>query len=342
LFSFGFAAIGAQRFRGCFFERNNARTLSSYARRILPSFGPLEKPFSKYIALPPFKRGRPTQERKIVFIWFFGVLAVGAQCVGGFFLGRRTLRQIAFPDTTQSSALKNTIKKILKALPFAFTQNQRYDRLTQQVIRKVCRPDSHCVDVGCHKGEILDLFLRAAPRGTHYGFEPIPELYHSLRAKYAAQPNCQLFDIALSNQAGTASFNYVVSNPSYSGLLKRRYDRPNETDTLITVRTEKLDAVLPPEARVDVLKIDVEGGELMVLEGAVSTLTRCKPLVIFEHGLGASEVYGSTPARVFGLLESCGLRVSLLDHFLAGKPPLALPDFERQYHQKLNYYFVAY
>jgi FkbM family methyltransferase len=238
--------------------------------------------------------------------------------------------------------LKNTIKKILKALPFSFTQNQRYDRLTQQVIRKVCRADSHCVDVGCHKGEILDLFLQAAPLGNHYGFEPIPALYQSLCTKYEAQSNCHLFDIALSNQAGTASFNYVVSNPSYSGLLKRRYDRPNETDTLITVRTEKLDTLLPSDARVDLLKIDVEGGELMVLEGAVATLMRCKPVIIFEHGLGASEIYGSTPARVFDLLENCGLRVSLLDRFLAEAPPLARADFERQYHQKINYYFVAY
>ena len=67
--------------------------------------------------------------------------------------------------------MKELIKKALKSLPFDFTLNQRYDRLTRKVIRKVCRPDSHCVDVGCHKGEILDLLLAAAPLGVHYGFE---------------------------------------------------------------------------------------------------------------------------------------------------------------------------
>ena len=155
------------------------------------------------------------------------------------------------------------------------------------------------MDVGCHKGEILDLFLQAAPQGIHFGFEPIPVLFQNLKVKYAGRTNCHLYDLALSNQQGTSSFNYVVSNPSYSGLLKRRYDRPNEEDTLITVRTEKLDDILPPDIRVDVIKIDVEGGELMVLEGAVATLTRCKPIVIFEHGLGASEMYGSTPGKSF-------------------------------------------
>ena len=238
--------------------------------------------------------------------------------------------------------MKEAIKKILKALPFVFTKNQRYDRLTQQVIRHVCRPDSHCVDVGCHKGEILDLFLQAAPKGIHYGFEPIPIMFQNLQAKYAGRANCHFYDIALSNQKGTSSFNYVLSNPSYSGLLKRRYDRPNEEDTLITVRTEKLDDVLPLDFRVDLMKIDVEGGELMVLEGAVETLKRWKPVVIFEHGLGASELYGSTPEKVFDLMESCGLKVSLLDRFMKNEAPFSREAFAKQYYERLNYYFIAY
>ncbi len=223
-----------------------------------------------------------------------------------------------------------------------FTKNQRYDRLTQQVIKQVCRPQSHCIDVGCHKGEILDLFLLAAPQGTHHGFEPIPVLYQNLISKYESKTNCHFHDIALSNQKGASSFNYVVSNPSYSGLLKRNYDRANEQDTQITVRTERLDDVLPKDFQVDLIKIDVEGGELMVLEGATETLTRNKPVVIFEHGLGASELYGSTPEKVFGLLQSCGLRVSLLDRFLKNAPPFTLEEFSAQYFERLNYYFIAY
>jgi FkbM family methyltransferase len=238
--------------------------------------------------------------------------------------------------------LKETIKRILKALPFVFTKNQRYDRLTQAVIRHVCRPDSHCVDVGCHKGEILDLLLKAAPQGAHFGFEPIPLLFQNLKTKYAGQPNCQLFDVALSNKKGTSSFNYVVSNPSYSGLIKRHYDRPNEEDTQITVRTERMDDFFPSDARIDLIKIDVEGGELMVLEGAVQTLRRCKPVVIFEHGIGASDLYGSTPEKVFDLLEGCGLRVSLLDRFLKNAPAFTREAFAKQYYDQRNYYFVAY
>lgn len=166
-------------------------------------------------------------------------------------------------------------------------------------------------------------------------------LFQNLKEKYVARANCQLYDIALSNLHGSSSFNYVVSNPSYSGLLKRRYDRPNEEDTQITVRTEKLDDVWPSDLRLNVLKIDVEGGEQMVLEGAKETLMRWKPTIIFEHGLGASDIYGSTPEQVFALLESCGLRIFLLENFLAEGPSLDADGFAKQFYERRNYYFVA-
>lgn len=237
--------------------------------------------------------------------------------------------------------MKELIKKALKSLPFDFTLNQRYDRLTRKVIKSVCRPDSHCIDVGCHKGEILDLLLAAAPRGVHYGFEPIPDLFDKLNLKYGADNRCHILDIALSDNKGTASFNYVVSNPSYSGLRKRTYDRAEEKDTLITVRTERLDDVLPENFRVDFIKIDVEGGELLVMKGAAGIMKKYKPVVIFEHGLGASDIYGSTPEQVFDLLQECGMSVSLLDRFLDGKPPLDRAAFSGQYHSRENYYFIA-
>ena len=209
-------------------------------------------------------------------------------------------------------------------------------------MQKVCKPESNCIDVGCHKGEILDLFLQNAPKGTHFGFEPIPDLFKNLVVKYAGKPNCRLFDIALSDKAGTSGFNYVVSNPSYSGLLKRDYDHPNEQDTQITVKTERLDELLPPDIRIDLIKIDVEGGELLVLRGAVRTLARCKPVVIFEHGLGASELYGASPEQVYDLLAQCGLQVSLMSRFLKNGMPFTREEFCGHYYGKKNYYFIAY
>jgi FkbM family methyltransferase len=237
--------------------------------------------------------------------------------------------------------MKEFIKQLIKRLPIAFTRNQQYDRQTAAVIRRVCKPDTHFIDVGCHKGEVMDLVLRSAPQGPHWGFEPIPDLYAALLTKYQQLP-VTISDIALSSASGTTTFNYVVSNPSYSGLRKRQYDRPNERDTTIEVQMAQMDAVLPPDYRVDLIKIDVEGAELLVLEGARATLKRWKPVVIFEHGLGASEFYEATPAKVFQLLTDCGLNVSLMQRWLQGQVPLTLAEFTDEFQQKRNYYFIAY
>ena len=238
--------------------------------------------------------------------------------------------------------MKKAIRQIIKKIPIAFTKNQRYDRQTNRIIQRVCKAGSNCIDIGAHKGEVLDVILKYAPQGTHYAFEPIPDLYAGLKAKYSANARCMIYDIALSNQKGTSSFNYVISNPSYSGLRKRKYDRENEQDTLITVQTDKLDNVLPAGAAVDLIKIDVEGGEMLVLEGAVNTIKRTRPVIIFEHGLGASDHYGSSPEKLFDLLSGCGLNISLMINWLEHKPALTREQFRNIYDKNSDYYFVAY
>lgn len=237
--------------------------------------------------------------------------------------------------------MKELIKKLIKAFPIAFTQNQKYDQQTTQVIRKVCKTNSHCIDVGCHKGEVFDIMIQFAPEGKHFGFEPIPDMYEALLTKYKGTKHL-ILPVALSDKKGKVSFNYVLTNPAYSGLQKRQYDKPNEKDTLIEVETDMLDALIPKEIKIDFIKIDVEGGEYGVLMGAKETIKRSQPVIIFEHGLGASDAYNTTPDKIFTLLQECGMQVSTMESWLKGKKAFTQAEFEAQYYQKKNYYFIAY
>lgn len=239
--------------------------------------------------------------------------------------------------------MKEFAKKVLKSLPIAFTKNQQYDRDTERVLRAVCHRGANCVDVGCHKGEVLELMLKYAPQGQHYGFEPIPVLYEQLTTHFAAYSNCHFHQIGLSNVTGETSFNYVLTNPAYSGFVKRKYDKADEVDTLITVQKRPLDQILPPGAIIDFIKIDVEGAELEVLQGAGQTIRQSRPVIIFEHGLGASDYYGTRPEQVYALLtDEGGLHVSTMARWLAGQPPFSHADFVEQFEKSLNYYFIAY
>jgi hypothetical protein len=62
---------------------------------------------------------------------------------------------------------------------------------------------------------------------------------------------------------------------------------------------------------------------------------------VFEHGLGAADVYGATPGKVFDVLNDAELSISTMGAYLAGKSPLTKVEFERQYNDRVNYYFIA-
>jgi FkbM family methyltransferase len=237
--------------------------------------------------------------------------------------------------------LKQTIKKILIALRIDLTKNIHYDRLTLKVLDEVLKRDSNCVDIGCHKGEILDEMLKRSPNGSHYAFEPIPGFYGELKKKYNS-PNIHLYDIALSNETGETTFNYVVDAPAYSGLRKRDYAIAEPTIEVIPVKLDLLDNVLPADYPVNLIKLDVEGAEYNVLLGAGKTLKNKKPVIIFEFGLGASDHYDVTPESFFDYLShTCGYGIYLLKDFIKKRDPLNREDFVDIYHRNAEYYFVA-
>lgn len=236
--------------------------------------------------------------------------------------------------------MKKILKHFVKAFPYPLTKNEKYDRQTRDIIQEVVHNKSVCIDIGCHKGEILDLIIQQSPDRYHFAFEPIPELYSYLREKY--YDHCRVYNVALSNEAGQTTFQHVISNPAYSGLRKRKYSRKNEQIEEIQVQVDKLDHLIPQNVKIDFIKIDVEGAEQWVLEGAKEVIQRSRPIIIFEHGLGASDYYNSKPGDVFDILTDCGLLVSTMDRWLDDHGSLNREEFAEQYHKKLNYYFIAY
>lgn len=219
-----------------------------------------------------------------------------------------------------------------------------YDRLTELVIQNHAQEDSVFVDVGCHEGDILKVMMRKAPGATFLAFEPIPALYTQLVRDFASD-RVKVFNLALSDSKGSTTFNYVVSNPAYSGIRKRSYDRANEQDEEIEVMTDTLDNVVQREGlgSVTFIKIDVEGAEYLVLKGAEETIRRCKPVIVFEHGLGGSDYYGKGPEELYDLVvDRFGLAISLLPSYLLARKPLGRAAFSEQFHQQLNFYFVAH
>lgn len=193
--------------------------------------------------------------------------------------------------------------------------------------------DGHCIDVGSHVGDVLRDLVRAAPNGRHIAYEPLPALAADLRAAF---PHVDVRTVALANEHGEREFVHVVGNPGWSGFRRRPTPHAERFERL-TVEVERLDDALPDSFRPTFIKIDVEGAELEVLQGALETLKTYQPVVAFEHGLGSADHYDTEPGDVHALLTDARLRI----YDLAGDGPYSLPEFRRAFSAGRPVNFVA-
>lgn len=237
-----------------------------------------------------------------------------------------------------SDYLKSFFRRILISLNLNITENIKTDILTKKALRRILSHTSNCIDIGAHKGELLDMFLRLSPQGRHIAFEPIPHLYQQLKKRYSNQ--AKVYPYALSDQSGTTTFQHVTNAEAYSGIKRRSYDVKEPNINVITVESKTLDEMI--DDTVDLIKIDVEGGEYQVLIGAQQIINQCKPSIIFEFGKGASEYYETTPEMMFQLLANeYQYDIFNLANFISKKEPYKLSSFRSCFEQNSHYYFVA-
>lgn len=236
---------------------------------------------------------------------------------------------------------RNTLKRMVKILPWPLTMNERYDRQTEAVIKKLCRPDSVCIDVGCFNGEILRLMMKYATGASHFAFEPIPQQFNLLKQKLGNKAN--IYPFALGDDNTETTFAYVTSNPTYSGLKRREY-KGEEKIIEIRVQVRKLDDVISDQIPIRLIKIDVEGGEYDVMRGAIQTLRKWRPYLIFEHGIGAADKYGVSPNDVYRfLVHDLGYSICLMEDYLKNERTNGFThsEFIEQFWEGKNCYFLA-
>ena len=144
--------------------------------------------------------------------------------------------------------------------------------------------DSVFFDIGTNKGEYAYYAEKLINPKNIYLFEPEKKLNKQLRAIFS---NCQIFDLALSDNKGTHQFkipliNGVADNCLSSLEVKNKED--NETEAIIyEVKTDTLDNFIAEKnIHPDLIKIDVEGHELSVLKGAESFINKHHPTLIIE------------------------------------------------------------
>ncbi len=160
--------------------------------------------------------------------------------------------------------------------------------------------DATYVDVGANRGQILREAVRVAPHGQHIAFEPIPSVAGDLARAF---PTVDCRQMALGARPDSAQFCHFRSLEGWSGLRRSPQISDEQGDPeYITVTVSTLDAELGGRTP-RVVKIDVEGAELDVIEGARTLLAQARPLLVFEHVASAAALYDSSSRALWDLLS---------------------------------------
>jgi len=163
------------------------------------------------------------------------------------------------------------------------------------------------LDIGANTGIYSAILEDLVGSENLYLFEPIPYLHQYLKRRFK---KAHIFDCALSDSEGKK----VIQVPYIDG---KRYDtrstfnihiEPNQTGfDEIEVQLMPLDRIAEkiPFDSIGFIKIDVEGHELQVLNGAIETVTRFKPLMLVEI---ESRHHQFPITRIFSWFEEIGYK----------------------------------
>ena len=143
------------------------------------------------------------------------------------------------------------------------------------------------LDIGAARGSHTLLFRRLFPHARILAFEPLPSSYAELTRRTACHANIECHQCALSDQEGMMEFHiggqgYMNSSSLLPmGQTHKELWSGSGTDQCVMVQTRRLDSLFEVRGNERVfVKMDVQGGELMVINGGVEAFSKIDTVVV--------------------------------------------------------------
>jgi FkbM family methyltransferase len=185
---------------------------------------------------------------------------------------------------------------------------KNYYREEMVFYRYFLRSGDVFVDVGANIGMLSLVAARAVvPGGCVYSFEPNPKVFRFLVENFrlnSITEGCQQYECALADEDAISRF-YVRKFGDDLGSLSKTTHLAHRS---VEVHVSRGDIVLKDLSQITLLKIDVEGAELRVLEGFQGLIDRIK-FILFEADSQMMQSHGLSFSQLFDFLETRGFRI---------------------------------
>lgn len=190
------------------------------------------------------------------------------------------------------------------------------------VLEKLIPPGAVCFDIGAAYGRYaLRMAKSAGESGQVYCFEPAEQSYRALRliTAFYGLKNVTLVKKALSREPGSGMLALPIKKPSKiaPGIGHSLAHLITDSDTAclthpvsVTTIDDYVAEVKP--ARLDFIKCDVEGAELLVFEGGRETIKCFEPVVLCEVYKTWLQRFHTTPAEILNFFSGMGYKIFAL------------------------------
>jgi FkbM family methyltransferase len=161
------------------------------------------------------------------------------------------------------------------------------DQEIKGVLQNLTAEPRLLIDVGGNVGNYTGAFLRLKPTIECHIFEPSHTNIEKLRVRFQDQPNVKIVPCAVSESPGAATLYADEPGSGLASLSKRKLDHMNITfetkETVSVIRFEDYWLDTLGKRNIDVLKLDIEGHELLALHGLGKSINNIS-VIQFEFG----------------------------------------------------------
>jgi FkbM family methyltransferase len=214
------------------------------------------------------------------------------------------------------SSLIRSVRRLFASAPRVYLATLKIFRRgspEKSLYISILRKGDVVIDAGANVGYFTMLFSDlVGPRGRVHAFEPVPATFSLLSKNLRRFPyytNVSLNCAALGDSDRETKIFLPNGDHGQAALIYHRDGSwRNAQITPIDIEMIRLDRYAQGLGKIDLLKCDCEGAELLILRGAESTLRRCRPKVFLEVDELWTSSFGWSPKDVIGFLRSVGYK----------------------------------
>ncbi|MBU6430874.1 MAG: FkbM family methyltransferase [Patescibacteria group bacterium] len=184
-----------------------------------------------------------------------------------------------------------------------------YEKYESDIFRSKIKQGMTIIDIGANLGYYAAIAARrAGERGLVIAFEPEPNFFKLLSKNISRNnlKNASLFEMAIADKNGKMELFLSNENKGNNSLIQSE-----NLKTSVRVKSVTLDDFITSRKieKVDIVKMDIEGAEILAIEGMKKTLIKHKPLLFLEFSPHSIVKLNRNPTDFISILSGMGYSI---------------------------------